>query len=126
MEKTSELAKGTNTIPESTKASHHPVSPAVDIFESEKEYLIVSDMPGVALDGLTLQFDAPTLFIEGRQPGSAEGQSGVLPISFERSFQMQPSVDADGIKAELKEGVLRVHLAKSEKAKPRRIAVKKG
>ena len=100
--------------------------PAVDIFENDKEYLIVSDMPGVEPEVLNIQFDTPNLTIEGRQPEGADSQNQGLPISFERSFRMPPSVAAEGIRAELRGGVLRLHLEKSEKAKPKKIEVKRG
>ena len=126
MEKTAELATGVSTLSESPKASHRSVSPPVDIFENEKEYLILSDMPGVAPEALNIQFDSPTLLITGGQATSAEHQSGELPLSFERSFRMPPTVDADKIRAEVKGGVLRLHLEKREKSKPKKIEVKKG
>jgi HSP20 family protein len=126
MEKTTELTKGASNLPESPKASYRPVTPAVDIFENDKEYLIVSDMPGVAPEALNIQFDSPTLLIAGEQATSAENQSGELPLSFERSFRMPPTVDADKIRAEVKGGVLRLHLEKIEKSKPTKIEVKKG
>jgi len=44
--------------------------------------------------------------------------------SFERSFVVPDDADADKVNAEFKDGVLRVHLPKSEKAKPKHIEVK--
>jgi HSP20 family protein len=123
MEKTKDLIPGTSNLPESTKNSHTTVTPAVDIFENDKEFLIVADMPGVGPDGLNIHFDSSDLSIEGRQPPAAEANIEALPLSFERVFRMPLTVHADKITAKIKRGVLKVHLEKSEKAKAKRIAV---
>jgi HSP20 family molecular chaperone IbpA len=123
MEKTAELIPGTSNLPESTKNSHTIVAPAVDIFENDKEFLIVADMPGVGPDGLNIHFDSSDLSIEGRQLPSSGSRSEVLPLSFERMFHMPLTVHADKITAKINRGVLKVHLEKSEKAKAKKIAV---
>ena len=122
MEKTTDLTPGTISLPEYTKNTHLTVTPEVDIFENDKEFLIVADMPGVGADGLNIHFDSPDLSIEGRQP-PIEGKSESLPLSFERMFRMPMTVHADTIKAKIKRGVLMVHLEKSEKTKPKKISV---
>ena len=98
MEKTTDLAPGTKKIPENTKNTHLTVIPVVDIFENDKEFLIVADMPGVGADGLNIHFDSPDLAIEGQQP-LIEGKTEALPLSFERMFRMPMTVHADRIKA---------------------------
>jgi HSP20 family molecular chaperone IbpA len=99
------------------------MTPAVDIFENDKEFLIVADMPGVGSEGLNVHFDAPDLLIEGRQPPASDSMTETLPLSFERVFRMPMTVQADRITAKIKGGVLKVHLEKSEKIKPKKIAV---
>jgi HSP20 family protein len=126
MEKTTDLTPGTSNLPESIKDTHTTVTPAVDILESEKEFLIIADMPGVASDGLNVHFDSPDLVIEGRQPIASAAKPEALPLSFERVFRMPLTVHADRIRAKLKGGVLEVHLEKSEKAKPKKISVTRG
>jgi HSP20 family molecular chaperone IbpA len=45
-------------------------------------------------------------------------------VHYVRSFSVPPSIDVGRVEAELKDGVLRLHMAKSEQAKPKRIEIK--
>lgn len=105
-------------------------SPPVDILESENELLLFADMPGVKESDVDIRFENGELTLHGRRakppvPAAAwlwESQAG----DFFRSFRITEQVSADKIWAELKNGVLKLHLPKSEAAKPRKIAVKAG
>lgn len=102
-------------------------TPRVDIVENENELLLFADMPGVGQDKVDIRFDQGELTIHGRRttkrPANGyfirEGQ----PQDYFRSFRISEQVDASKIWAELQNGVLTLHLPKSEKAKPRKIAV---
>lgn len=107
--------------PEETQVA--TVTPLVDIYENDDEILVVSDFPGVPEKALTVHIDRSELLIEGTQP-TPEGQVVVRPLRFSRTFRVPNTVDPKGVTAELSQGVLRVHLAKSEAAKPRRIEVR--
>jgi HSP20 family protein len=89
---------------------------------------VVLEMPGVAKENVEIGIDNDVLKISGRidiakyeglQPVYTEYNIG----NYSRSFQLSNKVDQDGIKAELKDGVMTLVLPKSEKAKPRRISV---
>lgn len=104
-------------------------APLVDIYENADELLVVADMPGVANDKVTINFDKGQLTIEGRR-GETTG-SGLIaaeyrPLDFSRTFLVPQGIDTDKIEAELQHGVLRVHLPKSAALKPRQIQVKAG
>jgi HSP20 family molecular chaperone IbpA len=104
-------------------------APLVDIFENNDELLVVADMPGVAKDNVSINFDKGQLTIEGRR--SATTGSGLLaaefrPLDYHRTFLVPQGIDTDKIAAELQHGVLRVHLPKSAALKPRQIAIKAG
>jgi HSP20 family molecular chaperone IbpA len=104
-------------------------APFVDIYENTDELLVVADMPGVAKDKMSINFDKGQLTIEGRR--AATTASGLLaaeyrPVDFHRTFLVPQGIDTDKISAELQNGVLRVHLPKSASLKPRQIAVKAG
>jgi HSP20 family molecular chaperone IbpA len=77
----------------------------------------------VPKDSLSIQLDRSELLIEGAQ---AAEEGGPQPILFSRAFRVPNTVDPDGVTAELAQGVLKVHLAKSEAAKPKRIEVRGG
>lgn len=95
------------------------VTPPVDIFENDKEVLLVADMPGVASDAVSVELESNELRIRGEVPGS----SGT-PYVYRRAFQVGPGIDPSKISAELKHGVLTVTAKKSDALKPRQIKVK--
>ena len=102
--------------------------PVSDIFETDHALNVVLEMPGVAKENVEIGIDYDVLKISGRidiakyeglQPVYTEYNIG----NYSRSFQLSNKVDQDGIKAELKDGVMTLVLPKSEKAKSRRISV---
>ena len=102
--------------------------PRFDIWEGDDELLLVGDLPGVAPDGLDVRFENRELTIHGKVSPRHEGIKflyGEYGIGdFYRTFAIGEAVDTDRISAEMHDGVLTVHLPKSEKVKPRRITVK--
>lgn len=103
--------------------------PAVDIFETPEELCILADMPGADSDHVDVTFENGELTLHGRvEPRQGENvrflarEYGVG--DFHRVFQVSEGIDAGSISAEYRLGVLKVHLPKSEEARPRRIQVK--
>ena len=103
------------------------VAAEVDVYENVNELLLIADLPGVSKDNLSIQVDAETLTIEGRR---AEAVTGSLvsaeyrPFDFRRTFTVPQGIDRDKIEAELDAGVLRLHLPKEERGKPRKIPIR--
>jgi HSP20 family molecular chaperone IbpA len=95
-----------------------PVTPAVDIFQRDQGFLIVADLPGVTPESLRVEYEPPELHVRGEAPG--------LGVVYERRFELGSGIDPGAISAELKNGVLRISLEKSEALRPRRIAVRAG
>ena len=112
---------GQGAIAAAVAATEPLFAPNVDIFESEREYLLEVDFPGVTQDALSVRLDGSQLTIDGRRPG-IEGFFGASRLS--RSFRVPDTIDPDRIEAELAHGILRVRLAKREDAMPRRITVR--
>ena len=102
-------------------------APAVDIYENDAEILLHADMPGVLKDEISVNIDNGKMILSGirRLPstGSATWRE-LSDIEFRRTFAVPQSIDVNKVHAELKDGVLRLHLPKSEAAKPRRIEIK--
>ncbi len=105
------------------------VAPAVDIFENDDEFLLVADLPGVAQDAVDLQLHQGQLTLSARRgpPPQGEALGAERRLSdFRRVVQVPDDVDATRVDAQLREGVLEIHLPKAEAVKPRRIAISTG
>lgn len=107
-------------------------APLVDITEDDKEYLIKAELPEVKKEDVKLTAHDDVLTITGERKYEKEEKDKKYHRveraygSFERSFTLPEDADAGKIAAEFKDGVLKVHLPKSEKAKPKSIEVKIG
>jgi HSP20 family protein len=105
-------------------------APAVDIIEEEKEYLIKVELPEVQKDDVKVTVEGGTLNISGERKSEKEEKNRKFHRlerfygRFERSFTMPEDAEEGKVNAEFKDGVLRVHLAKSEKARPKQVEVK--
>jgi HSP20 family protein len=103
-------------------------TPAVDIFETERELAVLADMPGVAADGVKINLEDNLLTLWGDvKPWEGSDESDVL-IEFEigryhRQFTLSEVIDRNKIEAKLESGVLRLTLPKAEKAIPRQVKV---
>src|SRR5262245_24946553 len=106
------------------------VTPRVDILETEDELLLYADLPGVTQDDVDIRFENGELTLHGRRAAAPGDREAWLfendTGDYFRAFRISEQVDAGGIWAELKNGVLTLHLPKVEAAKPRKITVKGG
>ena len=105
------------------------LAPAVDIAEGASGITLFADMPGVSKERLTIQVEGDNLTIEGQAqvdvPENIELlHSEVRSPNFRRSFTLSRDLDPAKIEATLKNGVLQMHIPKSEEARPKRIEVK--
>ena len=104
-------------------------SPAIDIFETEKEITLLADMPGVKANNLSIDLKENVLTLSG-EVEAPEGPDEVDVLReyrtgrYFREFSLSQLIDQAKIDAELKEGVLKLKLPKVEKATPRKISVK--
>lgn len=103
------------TAPERAFAVH----PQVDVLETENDFLILADVPGVKPEDVDIQFEKGELTLHGRRPAGRESAG----LAYHRTFAVADTVAADKITADLKAGVLTVRLPKVEAVKPKRIAV---
>jgi HSP20 family protein len=125
-----ELAKQQNSNAAAVERTRNGMtfSPRIDICEKEDELLLFADMPGVTAEGLDIRFENHELTIHGHvEPRHkdvdylyAEYGTG----DFFRTFNIGESIDASRISGELRNGVLTLHLPKTEEVKPRRIEVR--
>ena len=100
--------------------------PAVDIYENDDEIVLHADMPGVIKDDVSVKIDNGTLSLSGARKVEKKGVSNweeFGDIEYVRSFSVPQMIDVERVKADLKDGVLKLHLPKSEAAKPKRIEI---
>ncbi len=127
MEKNTEIAKREEQGLEKASSPLYEVVPAVDIFEDDNEILLYADMPGVLKENIQVDIDNGNLSLAGtRKLETSENVNWeeFVDVKYVRSFSVPQTIDVDKVAAELKEGVLCLHLPKSEAAKPRRIDIK--
>jgi HSP20 family molecular chaperone IbpA len=103
--------------------------PAVDIYETKNQIILNADMPGadeksvnIALENnvLTITAEVEPMDYKGYTVSHIEYDTG----DYQRSFTISDDVDRDNIEATVKNGVLKVTLHKSEKAKVKTIPIK--
>ena len=104
--------------------------PTVDISETEAEYAIQAELPGVKKEDVKVTLENGVLTIRGErrqtqtEPGRKYHRVEASYGRFVRSFTLPDTVEAGNVRAEYADGMLHLHLPKSEKAKPRQIEVK--
>ena len=106
-------------------------APSTDISETEQEYVIRASLRAVKKEDVNVTVDGGIITIKGERKQQSENKSEKFHRvesfygSFERSFSLPENVNADAISCESKDGVLTVHIPKTEpkKAQPKQISV---
>jgi HSP20 family protein len=105
-------------------------APSVDIIEDDKEWLVKADLPEVKREDVKVTVENGVLTITGERKFEKEEKDKKYHRiersygNFLRSFTLPEGADGSKVNAEFKDGVLKVHLPKNEKAKPKAIEVK--
>jgi len=106
-----------------------PWVPAVDIEETDHELIVKADVPDMEMKDIDVRMENGTLTLRGERKFEAKKTEGGWHRlersygTFERVFTLPDTVNAEGVKADYKNGVLTVTLPKKEIAKPRQIKV---
>lgn len=104
--------------------------PAVDISEAEQEYLIKAELPEVKKEDVKVSVENGVLTLQGERRADKEEKGKKYHRveraygTFVRSFTLPESVDDANVRAEYKDGVLALHLPKTERVKPKTIEVR--
>ena len=117
------------TWPNDEPSSTTSWSPAVDIFETEGEIVVKAELPGMDRKDITLNLENNVLTLKGERKFQKETKDdnyhriersyGV----FSRSFAIPATVDEEKIRADYKDGVLKIGLPKKEQVKPKQIRI---
>ena len=103
------------------------IAPPASVIEAGDGYTLEIEMPGVSKEGLDISVENNELTIVGRR--SLSKIKGTLihhesrPENFRRTFELDPSIDADRISAGIEQGLVTLTLPKAEHVKPRKITV---
>jgi len=107
-------------------------APLVDIVEDEKNYVVKAELPGLKKEEIKVGVQNDVLTISGERKYEKEEKDKKFHRieraygSFARSFTIPEDSDGEKVSAEFKDGILRVHLPKTEKVKPKQVEVKVG
>ncbi len=105
-------------------------SPAADISETDKEYLVKAELPGIKREDVKVTLDDGVLTIEGERKFEKDDKTEKTHRverfygTFRRSFGLPEHVDAKGIRAESRDGVLLVHVPKDKTEKSKSVQIK--
>ena len=104
-------------------------APAVDIYETENELVLKADIPDINEEDLDIRVENNMLTIRGERKFEHEvKEDNYLRVeraygSFSRSFSLPNTVNSEAIKAEYKNGVLKVEMPKRAESKPKQVKV---
>ena len=123
-----ERQSGTQTPQRRRETSENAIRPPVDIYENQDGITLQADMPGVSKDRLAVRVDGNSLLLEGsvkfELPEGAEALYAELRSTlYRRSFALSRELETEKIEANLKDGVLTVHIPKRAELRPRKIEV---
>lgn len=101
--------------------------PEVNIFETKEGYVLEAEMPGVNKEGLEITLEGNEITITGRRNSQVTKGEALFTerqrADFRRVFELDPVIDTAKISARMDQGLLTLTLPKSERVKPRKVAV---
>ncbi len=106
--------------------------PALDMWETDNEFVFAFDLPGIPENKISVEFEDGALTVRGERDHKEEHSDDRIYRferhygTFTRTIALPQGVTEDSIKADYKDGVLEVHVAKPEQQKPRRIQIGRG
>lgn len=106
------------------------ITPRVDVIDRESEILVRAEVPGVTKDNLQVEMAGDLLTITGERKHAEEKEEGafyrseIVRGSFSRTIRLPAEVSLDDTRADFHDGVLEIHLPKTQKTERRRIEVK--
>jgi HSP20 family protein len=108
--------------------------PKVEILETEEELLLTAELPGMERENVEITFEEDLLTIQGEKKEEKEEKEEKVNVkngepryhlwertygAFRRTFNMPRTIDTEHIVAEMKQGVLKIHMPKTAVTKPK-------
>jgi HSP20 family protein len=102
--------------------------PPINIFQQGEDFVAIIELPGIDKNDLQIQAKENMIRIAGKKITSYEEGASVhrrerISGEFDRTMTVPVQIDADGIKAEYRDGILALFIPTAERAKPRSIKV---
>lgn len=122
-------ARGASRTGGTEQASLRGWAPAVDIYEDHNEIIVKAELPGVKQDDIDIQVSGDTLTLRGeRRFEDTQKKDNYVRVeraygTFQRSFTIGVPIQSDRVTATYKDGVLEMHLPKSEEVKPKKVQI---
>jgi HSP20 family protein len=103
-------------------------APPVDIYETENELVVNADLPDLQEKDIDVRVENNMLTIRGERKFDDANEDNYLRVernygSFMRSFTLPNTVSSENIRAEYRNGVLSLHMAKLEESKPKQVKI---
>jgi HSP20 family protein len=124
-----EMSRFLNGISEGSGRTAQSWVPAVDVWETEGDLVYAFDLPGVAEEDISVELHDDVLTVTAQRERSEErAEDGFVRFerrfgSFSRAVGVPQGTSEDGVKADYRDGVLELRVAKPEETKPRRIEI---
>jgi len=108
--------------------SGHGVFPPLNVFRKGHDVVVVAEVPGVKKSDLRIEAKSRTFRIAGTRTVAPQGTASAHRRerrggSFDRTITLPIEIDADGVKAECRDGILALYLPRAERDRPRAIAI---
>jgi HSP20 family protein len=103
-------------------------SPSAGISETDKEYVVRAELPGMRKEDVKVMLANGVLTIEGERKQEKEREERYYRVencygAFSRAFSLPDNIKSDAIRCESKDGVLTLHVPKTERSKPKEITI---
>lgn len=105
------------------------LAPAIDVSETEKEYRVKLEIPGLDKEDINVTLHEGLLTLSGEKKAETEDKGENYTVKersygyFERSLRLPEAIDAEKVNATYRDGVLHVTVPKTEGGNARKIAV---
>jgi HSP20 family protein len=100
--------------------------PTLDVHETEGEYVVLLDLPGVKPEDVSIELEQQVLTVSGARVSVSPGESKHLERpygSFVRTLTLPKGIEPDKIVADYRDGVLEVRVPKPAEVKPKKIPI---
>jgi HSP20 family protein len=102
--------------------------PPLNVFRKGQDIVIITEVPGVRKSDLRIEAKGRTIRIAGTKTVGHDGKASIHRVErrggqFDRAVTLPIEIDADGIKAECRDGILALYLPRAEHDKPRTISI---